>query len=192
MSEEYHRVSKFWDKTFYTIPYGWRIYYKWCDICRFLKSSYQKLTRGFSDEECWNLDYTIAKFILPRLKHFKKHNYGLPWRSHKMINGEVVELMESEKIYDRAIDGSLTSEEWDDVLNNIIFAFEFILDEDEWSKKCYAPRFFEEPYGFIENIGKKKPLRYPIKPNYDMYKKAEKYASNGMKLFALYHRGLWD
>jgi len=28
----------------------------------------QKLTRGFSDDELWSLDLTIAKFILPRFK----------------------------------------------------------------------------------------------------------------------------
>lgn len=40
-------------------------------MSRFLKHSYQKLTRGFSDEDIWNLDVTIAKFILPRLKEYK-------------------------------------------------------------------------------------------------------------------------
>lgn len=34
--------------------------------------------RGFSDSELWNLDYTIACFILPRLKAFKEQDGGYP------------------------------------------------------------------------------------------------------------------
>ena len=33
-----------------------------------LKMKYQKLTRGYSDIEIWNLDATIAEFVLPRMK----------------------------------------------------------------------------------------------------------------------------
>ena len=54
----------------------------------------QREERGFDDGELWNLDYTIAEFVLPRLKEFKRINpccpYGLKereWNSilHKMI-----------------------------------------------------------------------------------------------------------
>ena len=33
---------------------------------------------GFNPEECWSLDYTIAEFILPRLKYFRKVTCGYP------------------------------------------------------------------------------------------------------------------
>ena len=32
----------------------------------------QRLERGFDNSELWNLDITIAKFVIPRLKAFKK------------------------------------------------------------------------------------------------------------------------
>ena len=38
-----------------------------------LKNKYQKITRGFTDEEIWNLDNTIAKWLLPRLKYLKEN-----------------------------------------------------------------------------------------------------------------------
>ncbi len=38
----------------------------------------QRLERGFDETELWNLDTTILKFILPRLKAFKETNYGYP------------------------------------------------------------------------------------------------------------------
>ena len=34
----------------------------------------QRMTRGFDDSETWNLDITIAKFLVPRLKVFKECN----------------------------------------------------------------------------------------------------------------------
>ena len=48
-------------------------------------------------KETWNLDYTIAKFVLPRLKLFKKLNNGYPGR-----------------------EGMETKEKWDEALNKMI------------------------------------------------------------------------
>lgn len=57
----------------------------------------QRLERGFDDTETWNLEGTIAQFIVPRLKRFKEVNDGYPsnynsmedWESdiQKMIDG---------------------------------------------------------------------------------------------------------
>ena len=77
-----------------------------------IKSKYQKLTRGYSDDELWNLDATFVDWILPRLKTFKEHNIGFPI-------------------------GFETKEEWDKELDTMIKAFEyykidpFDLDEKE-------------------------------------------------------------
>ena len=43
-----------------------------------IKQKWQKLTRGYFDEELWNLDYTICKWILPRLKSFKEQTKDYP------------------------------------------------------------------------------------------------------------------
>lgn len=67
----------------------------------------QRLERGFDDTETWNLDYTIASFILPRLKRFKEVSNGYP--------------------------GTMTFEEWQDILDKIINAFELKANEDETS-----------------------------------------------------------
>lgn len=39
---------------------------------RELKFFKQKITRGFSDKQLWNLDVTLAKFLLPRFKRYLK------------------------------------------------------------------------------------------------------------------------
>ena len=64
-----------------------------------LKNKYQKITRGFTDEEIWNLDNTIAKWLLPRLKYLKENTCGYP-------------------------PDLKTFEEWQDILQKMINAFE--------------------------------------------------------------------
>lgn len=65
----------------------------------------QRLERGFDDTEVWNLDYTFAKFVLPRLKRFKEVNQGYP--------------------------ATMTYEEWDECLDRMIYAFENIDYDDK-------------------------------------------------------------
>lgn len=52
--------------------------YSWRTIKRMIKFWWQRRTRGWDDSEIWNLDYTIAKFVLPRLKRFRKVNGCYP------------------------------------------------------------------------------------------------------------------
>lgn len=73
-------------------------------IKRFFKFFWQRRTRGWDDSETWNLDYTIAKFALPRLKRFKELNCGYP--------------------------GDLTEEKWDLILDDMIYALDFYQDDD--------------------------------------------------------------
>ena len=71
----------------------------------------QRLERGFDDTETWNLDYTIASFILPRLKRFKQVANCYP--------------------------GNMTLEEWEDILDKMIDAFEIKVKEngESWTSK---------------------------------------------------------
>ena len=68
------------------------------NLKRFLKHKYQKITRGFSDDETWSLNYTIAKFVVPRLKRFKNLNFGHP--------------------------STITEDEWNTILDKIINSLE--------------------------------------------------------------------
>lgn len=67
----------------------------------------QRMTRGFDDTECWNLDITFCKFIIPRLKVFKEQNDGYPVRYH-------------------------SKEEWDKILDDMIEGFELNSNKFEW------------------------------------------------------------
>jgi len=70
---------------------------------RWWKFRWQKLVRGWDDSDTWNLDHTIAKFVLPRLKRLKE-----------VQNGYVPRLGE---------------EGWDEVLDKIIFSMELVVKE---------------------------------------------------------------
>lgn len=57
--------------------------------------------------DTWSLYYTLARIIYPCLVKFKESNAGYP--------------------------GSMTEQEWDEILDKMILSFKMILDEeDDW------------------------------------------------------------
>ena len=69
---------------------------------RYWRHWWQRRVRGWDDSDTWSLDWTMAKFILPRLKLFKKVNNGHP--------------------------GNLTEESWDEMIDKMIFAMQLLAD----------------------------------------------------------------
>lgn len=75
-------------------------------LLEWIKNKYHKLTRGFTDEEIWNLDYTAAEWLIPRLKYLKENTCGYP-------------------------PDLKTFEEWQEILQKMIDAFEIYIREFE-------------------------------------------------------------
>jgi hypothetical protein len=71
-----------------------------------VKFWWQRRTRGWDDSELWNLDHSLAKLILPRLRAFERMTRCYP--------------------------GDSTSEQWHSDLRDMIVAFEFIASDDYW------------------------------------------------------------
>jgi len=94
--------------------------------------------RGFSSAETWALDSVICEFVLPRLKRFREITISYP--------------------------PNLTPEKWNDIIDKMIFAF-------DWSLMCE-----EDDYYNLDEETKK--------ANWEKY-------TEGMKLFAEYFRDLW-
>lgn len=78
-------------------------------IKRSIKFWWQRRTRGWDDSETWNLDVSLAKLILPRLKKFKQIKNGSP-----------------------SLDEIRTDDDWDIILDKMIIAFNFIQDEEKF------------------------------------------------------------
>lgn len=66
---------------------------------------YQRLTRGWDDSESWNLDYTVAKLMLPRIKKYREGLRGHP--------------------------ACITEQEWTDILDQVEWSFAYILYSDD-------------------------------------------------------------
>jgi len=70
----------------------------------------QRLERGFDDTETWNLDNTIALFIVPRLKRFKEVTDCYP-HSYESI------------------------EKWKEAIQKMIDGFELWITHDKWDHR---------------------------------------------------------
>lgn len=71
---------------------------------------WQRRTRGWDDRELWNLDQTIAEFVLPRLRVFKTYRHGCPselaeetWDSHLESMISAFELFTQPKYLNKPI-----------------------------------------------------------------------------------------
>lgn len=64
----------------------------------------QRMSRGFDNSELWSLRDTIARFIHPRLKAFAENNCSIPY--------------------------GIESEDWINILNKMIRAFELVFRDD--------------------------------------------------------------
>ena len=75
----------------------------------------QRLERGFDDSELWCLNNTISSFILPRLKAFKEKHFSTP--------------------------ENMTNDEWDNILERIIIAFEIVKKDDPTEEEMYKMEY---------------------------------------------------
>lgn len=79
---------------------------------RSLKWILQKLFWGFSDLDCINLDHHLSKVILSRLERFRYIHKSYP--------------------------SGLTSDQWNDILDEMIWAFKTYYSEDIWDLDSQA------------------------------------------------------
>lgn len=107
---------------------------------RYKKHVKQLKEDGFSNAETWSLYNVITDFTLPRLKRFREIHMGYP--------------------------ACYTAEKWKEILDEIIFAFEWVNTEDDPIDE------------YIKMTDKER------KANWKRYEK-------GMKLFATNFMGLW-
>ena len=126
-------------------------------------------------KELWNLDYTVAKFVLPRLIKFKENSLGFPG-------------------YDEAD----TMNKWQDILQKMITAFEYIVTDDDWWVD--DPRYDYSDGIHIEIDKDKKTLLHfriddwakEIENNRDTEQDRRNEAiKEGLELFSKYFRHLW-
>lgn len=114
-------------------------------------------------KETWSLDVNLAEYIIPRLKKFKELNNGYP-----------------------GIGEMNTPEKWDEALDKMIQAFEYVIDLDEYwiddPKYDYTDIMFGKNKEFYEKIKENKITE-------DIRRLAA--INEGLQLFAKYYMSLW-
>lgn len=144
-----------------------RWYYKLTKGLYFdLKFLLQKIFRGYSDLDKWNAAWFISRKAVTILKAWREcelHSTSII-RHREDRFGNIIELKEEEIYRDDMIPAAFTVEEWEKIIDEIIYAFEFVLHDD-----IFVEEFSEDKY----------------KENYKRHKR-------GMKLLSIYFFSLWD
>jgi len=115
----------------------------------------EAIAKTIKVEELYDLDVSIARFILPRLMVFKEH-------------------------CERTPNLNMTSEEWNDILDKMIYAFERIAcqtEEDTPEYKAYIKAIWNNEMDLVDL---KRAAKASLKP-----------ISEGLSLYHKYYRCLW-
>lgn len=132
-----------------------------------LKYLFQRLTRGYDDLDKWNAAWYIARKSIPVLTAMRNEFKGTSIKWHREDRfGDIIELTKDEVFFDDGIPPAFSEDEWRSILDDIIYAFQFLLDEDNGDN---YKNFSEENY-----------------------KENRKRHKRGLKLFSIYFNNLWD
>lgn len=172
------------------------------DLCRWIHSKRKRKIKVKLDYyDHWNAYHTLALIILPVLDKIKETKHGAACVDDEDVPEELrsssappVEPWESD---------SNTFARWDWVLDEMIFAFQNIVD-DSWEDQFHTGKidfvFTPVDAGGINEVPKEDAelFRLDKGPNdthkwdQEGYKKYNARIDNGLKLFGKYYRGLWD
>lgn len=178
---------------------------KLCDIwddtvCKLINATFKspdrKIDIRIDPYDVWNLDHTLALIIRPALLKLKEVKHG----SGTVADEDVPEHLRSiNGIKEHGTD-SLVHARWDWVLDEMIWSFEQILDDsykDQFhvnqdnSDITWEP-FSDKGYSQLSinnQVDKTKPAYYLDSKGLMAY---ENRINNGLRLFGVYFRNLWD
>lgn len=158
--------------------------------------------KKIKDKDCWNLAETLGEVILAYLVHFrgmKRMGYPCAILSKKEMEKRSTTDISDEKAWDRM--DEVATKRWDRILDEMIFAFEYIVDEEKFAPfPDDLPDIFlgdeDMPLDEYNERFNKTLASWNDCPSYIEYKKkhaeCEKRCEKGLKLFAKYYRNLWD
>jgi len=131
------------------IPCGW--------LMRFLDVVHPKIDYVKIDPwDTWSMDFTLAQIILPMLKQLKATKHGVP--------GDFVHGKDGNEI-----PFEIAEKKWDNVMDQMIWSFEQILDENNDDQ-------------------------FHLTGDFDVhaYQKHQRKIQRGLDLFGKHFRNLWD
>lgn len=136
--------------------------------------------------DVWGADHTLAMIILPTLKKLKEVKHGSPFVDVEDVPEEL--RPKEEPGPDNGYTDDTVHERWDWVLNEMIWAFEQLVDDDNDSK------FFDHSESdAAEKAGVPFEQTWSkIKVDHEGLKAHNERIKRGTTFFGKYYRGLWD
>jgi len=149
----------------------WKYYYKFTSLPFKIKYFFQRLFRGYDDLDKWNAAWYIARKTIPVLKAWRNsnmHGSAIKWHREDRF-GNIIELSVDEVYADSEKNGwegpeAFTLKEWQAIIDDIIFAFQWQIDFDSIDSTVDDKEF----------------------------KEGNKRQKRGLKLFSIYYNSLWD
>ena len=183
-----------------------RIFYKIKKIPQEIKHVYQRVRKGYSYRDLWNIDYWFMEIMPNMLTDFKKNLNGCPSQfTNREDDGK------EEQDVEKGI------KEWEEVIERMIFCFREMNDDtcsmknefeddyfEQWNKpnegKTVKERFIpcgeDEQHGKLYRLNKGE-IDPELEKKYrkkmleiDAYK--DKMKTEGFELFSKYFWHLWD
>lgn len=135
--------------------------------------------------DTWNMDHTLALIIVPMLKQLKKTKHGAP-------NVDCIDVpqilqpkqLEVVKYRENGETDENFFKRWDYVMDEMIWAFEQIIDDDA-EIKFYDHSKVDDNADINTRVKQMKVDREGLDSH-------NKRIENGLKLFGKYYRSLWD
>lgn len=146
--------------------------------------------------DTWGMDETLAHIILPMLKQLRDTKHGAPYVDDEDVPEHLRSTSAPELTDDEKNTGSPDQnhfKRWDWVLDEMIFAFEKLSDEN-WESEFYSGEVdwkFEkdDETGLSRmNYGP----NHTFKVDREGMKKVQDRINNGLRLFGRYYQALWD
>lgn len=150
------------------------------DLYYDVKYDLQRIDRGWSDRDCWSIDYHLNHVIPQMMKRLKETKHGVPCSCYDVPYKENTTEAEDKKAQDK----------WDDILDTIIFTFEThqkINDEGLVMPQSFRKRDIAKWQRFCDKMNEKYPGEYRI-----MTKEEVKRYKLGWKYLQQYWGSFWN
>jgi hypothetical protein len=134
--------------------------------------------------DTWSMDHTLSQIILPMLKQLKETKHGAPYTDDDDVPEHLKSTSAPAKENEWDTDDNHFAR-WDWVLDQMIFAFEHIVD-DSWEEQFWSGEYDRSKKNFEEGwLGTREWDR-------DGQEVIECKIKTGLILFGKYYRNLWD
>lgn len=136
------------------------------EVCNFIdKRKHRRIEVQIDDYDTWSLDHTLAYIILPALKKLKKDKPGIPF----------TDVEDAPQFPDDVEDGGYSEERWNFIIDEMIYAFEMIIHDDDWETEIWKR---DNNSWTQQGLAERKAIDDRI--------------ANGTRLFGKYYRALWS